>query len=103
MLDRQLCDFKGIRTSIAKEPYIFVIYQVGGPDPLSPPLDPPMMLQLVIRVYVSVDESSSSVFQFVYISVVFVLVWLPDNVLVFKAWACHSEPYPLGVCAPHDI
>ena len=30
--------FKGIRTSIAKRPYIFVIFQGGGggPDPLSP-------------------------------------------------------------------
>ena len=39
--------------------------------PLPPPLDPPMML--VIRVYLSVDESSSSVlylFQVVDISVV---------------------------------
>ena len=27
--------FQGIRTSIAKEPYIFVIFQ-GGPDPMSP-------------------------------------------------------------------
>ena len=59
-----------------------MIYQGGGgggsADPLSPPLDPPMML--VIRVYLSVDESSSSVlylFQVVDISVV---VWLPDNV-----------------------
>ena len=33
--------FQGIRTSIVKKPYIFVIFQ-GGPDPLSPPLDPPM-------------------------------------------------------------
>ena len=33
--------FQGIRTSIAKEPYIFVIFQ-GGPNPLSPPLDPHM-------------------------------------------------------------
>ena len=29
--------FKGIQTSIAKKPYIFVNFQ-GGPDPLSPPL-----------------------------------------------------------------
>ena len=32
--------FQGFRTSIAKEPYIFVIFQggggTGGPDPLSP-------------------------------------------------------------------
>ena len=32
--------FQGIWTSIAKEPYSFVIFQ-GGPDPLSSPLDPP--------------------------------------------------------------
>ena len=35
--------FQGIRTSIAKEPYIFVIFQGGGPDPLSPHLDPHMI------------------------------------------------------------
>ena len=29
-------DFQGIRTSIAKKPYIFVIFQGVGPDPLSP-------------------------------------------------------------------
>ena len=35
--------FKGIQTSIAKKPFIFVIFQ-GGPDTLSPPppLDPHM-------------------------------------------------------------
>ena len=34
-------DLHGIRTSIAKKPYIFVIFQGGGgPYPLSPPLDP---------------------------------------------------------------
>ena len=32
--------FQGIRTSIAKEPYIFVIFQ-GGPNPLPPPPPPP--------------------------------------------------------------
>ena len=38
--------FQGIPTSIAKEPYIFVIFQ-GGPDPLSPPpLDPHMTFML---------------------------------------------------------
>ena len=95
--------FKGIRNSIAKKPYIFVIYQGGGggPNPLSPPLDPPMLL--VIRVYVSVDESGSSAmylfFQIVNISVV---VGLPENVLVFNAWACQSEPPPPppgGLCS----
>ena len=35
--------FQGIQTSIAKKPYIFVIFQGGGcPDPLSTPLDLPM-------------------------------------------------------------
>ena len=35
--------FQRTRTSIAKKPYIFVIFQ-GGPDSLSPPpLDPPMI------------------------------------------------------------
>ena len=28
--------FKGIRSSIAKKPFIFVIFLEGGPDPLSP-------------------------------------------------------------------
>ena len=27
---------QGIRTNITKKPYIFVIFQGGGPDPLSP-------------------------------------------------------------------
>ena len=31
-------DFQGIRISIAKKPYIFVVFQ-GGQDPV-PPLDP---------------------------------------------------------------
>ena len=30
MLAWQLCDFQGIRTSIAKKPYIFVIFSGGG-------------------------------------------------------------------------
>ena len=29
-------EFQGIRSSIAKKFYVFVIFQVGGPDPLSP-------------------------------------------------------------------
>ena len=33
--------FQGFQTSIAKKPYIFVIFQ-GGTDPLSLPLDPLM-------------------------------------------------------------
>ena len=41
MLACQLCDFKGIRTSIAKKPYILLFSRCvcgggGGPDPLSP-------------------------------------------------------------------
>ena len=40
---------QGIRASIAKEPYIFVIFQ-WGPDPLSPPsLDQRMMSPFWIR------------------------------------------------------
>ena len=35
--------FQGIRTSIAKKTYNFVIFQGGG-DALSPPLDPPMVI-----------------------------------------------------------
>ena len=30
MLAWKLCDIQGIRTSIAKKPYIFVIFQGGG-------------------------------------------------------------------------
>ena len=37
----RLVIFQGIGTSIAKKPYIFLFFR-GGPDPLSPPLDPPM-------------------------------------------------------------
>ena len=36
--------FQGIRTSIAKKPYIFVIFQRGDLDPLSLALNPPMLL-----------------------------------------------------------
>ena len=36
--------FQGIRTSIAKETLLFVIFQGGGPDPLSLALDPCMTL-----------------------------------------------------------
>ena len=42
-----LC-FYGIRTSIAKKPYIFVIFQ-GEPDPLPPPLDPPMLTKVNVN------------------------------------------------------
>ena len=34
--------FSGIRTDIAKKPYIFVIFQAGGGGVPCPPLDPPM-------------------------------------------------------------
>ena len=34
------------RTSITKKPYIFVIFRGGGgPEPLPPPLDPPMSIE----------------------------------------------------------
>ena len=36
-------NFQGIRTSTAKIPYSFVIFQVGGPDPMYTPLDPRMV------------------------------------------------------------
>ena len=42
---RWLCSFvifQGIRTSIAKIHYIFVIFQRGSGPPVPPPLDPPM-------------------------------------------------------------
>ena len=38
--------FQGIRTSIAKKPCIFVIFQGEGPDP-PPPLDPRMHVHVV--------------------------------------------------------
>ena len=44
------CDFQGVRTSIAKEPYIFVIFQLGGgggSGPPVPPLDSHMYSNLV--------------------------------------------------------
>ena len=42
--------FQGIRTSIAKKPYIFVIFQGGGgQDGLSHPLDPPMKLVIIVE------------------------------------------------------
>ena len=36
MLAWQLCDFQGIQTSIAKKPYIFVIFQGGSGPPVPP-------------------------------------------------------------------
>ena len=43
--------FQGIRTSIAKKPYIFVIFQWGGggQDRLSHPLDPPVKLVIIVE------------------------------------------------------
>ena len=35
--------FQGIRTSIAKKPFIFVIFQGGGSGPPVPPLEPHMV------------------------------------------------------------
>ena len=36
-LEAQDVIFQGVRTSIAKKPYIFVVFQGGGdPDPFSP-------------------------------------------------------------------
>ena len=45
MLTWYLCDLQGIWTSIAKKPYIFVIFQGGGggQNPLSPLLDQCML------------------------------------------------------------
>ena len=40
--------FQWIRTSIAKKPYIFAIFQGGGADPLWPSLDPHMMLIVLV-------------------------------------------------------
>ena len=40
--------FQGILTSIAKKPYIFVIFQGGGPGPLSPPLDLRMLTEFTV-------------------------------------------------------
>ena len=34
--------FQGIRTRVAKQPYIFVSFQGGGGSPVHPFLDPPM-------------------------------------------------------------
>ena len=44
--------FQGIRTSIAKEPYIFVIFQEGVPDSLSPPLDARMSKKSTFFVHI---------------------------------------------------
>ena len=45
MLAWQLCDFQGIRTSIAKKPYVLLFFGGGGgggPEPTFPLLDPLM-------------------------------------------------------------
>ena len=41
---------RGIRTSIAKKPFIFVIFS-GGPDPSPPPLDPRVLAGLNASTY----------------------------------------------------
>ena len=41
--------FQGIRTSIAKKPYIFVIFQGGSGPPVPPPLDPHLKLEDLLR------------------------------------------------------
>ena len=52
--------FKGIQTSIAKKPYIFVIFQGGrGLDPLSPPLDLRMLCEIGEVVQKLVCENTS--------------------------------------------
>ena len=59
--------FQGIRTSIAKKPYIFVIFEGGGPEPLSPTLDPRMMnetnkrLVLHVRTRCGPNVNNSSI------------------------------------------
>ena len=47
-LARQICDFQGIRTSIAKKPYILDIFQGGGPDP---PLSPSGSAHVTIDLF----------------------------------------------------
>ena len=52
-VDLVALSFSGIRTSIAKKPYDFVIFQGGGSRPIVPPLDPPMFASsLVLICYV---------------------------------------------------
>ena len=51
--------FQGISTSIAKEPYIFVIFQGrGGGGPLAPPLDPHMYVFAKSSLNTRTDVSS---------------------------------------------
>ena len=40
-------DFQGIGTSIARKPYIFVIFQGGGGGGVRPPLSPPLDLLMI--------------------------------------------------------
>ena len=49
--------FQEIRTSIAKKPYIFVIFS-GFPDPLSPYLDPPMEERNSFKGIVTLSKKS---------------------------------------------
>ena len=75
-------------TSFAKKPNIFEIFQGGGgPDPLSPPLDPHMwiillqvdnMVQLVYTTYISVNIAHHEVF---YAKVVIIKQYQP-----FEYW-----------------
>ena len=55
--------FQGIRTSIAKKPYIFVIFQggVGGLDPLCTPLDLRMLDALILKFHFIVLASYTNV------------------------------------------
>ena len=62
--------FQGIRTSIAKKSYIFVIFQGGGrgSDPV-PPMDPRMALskkiyKLKVNIYVKWNFPKLSLFPF---------------------------------------
>ena len=52
--------FQGIWTSIAKKPYIFVIFH-GGQDPLVFPLDPHMDLQWTVTVDCETEPQSDHI------------------------------------------
>ena len=45
------CNFYRIRINIARKPYIFVFFQEGCGPPAPPPLDPPMQLQKIYKIY----------------------------------------------------
>ena len=94
--------FQGIWTSIAKKPYIFVIFQGGGPTPLSPPLDPPMKVAVqgkLARVQEGslclqpLDKTSKfcHFLQSLHIGVGGVQ-WLSGRVLDSESRSCGSEP-----------